>query len=213
MAETTTPIHATDIIAQPGTIWQHLRPAWAESFGGHALAIAGGIALITIGAYISVPNPMGVPTTLQTLAVMLVAMCLGSRLGIAAVASYLTLGIAGAPVFSPSTLHISLTAGFLGGFLVAAFVTGSLAERGWDRSLWRSMIAMLAGGLTVLVCGWAYLAVGGAAFGLALNDDSAAISVSSALGLFVAPFILIEIIKSIVGGVLLPAARKVIRSS
>ena len=46
------------------------------------------------------------------------------------------------------------TAGYLAGFVVAAFITGWLAERGWDRSVPRLFVAMALGHI-VDSRGWA----------------------------------------------------------
>ena len=43
------------------------------------------------------------------------------------------------------------TGGYIMGFVLAAAVVGYLAERGWDRSVWRTALAMLAGGLWLLL--------------------------------------------------------------
>ena len=63
-----------------------------------------------------------------------------SRLGMASQVLYLALGIAGLPVFAASPLLpqgaarlLGPTGGYLMSYPLAAFVTGSLAERGFDR--------------------------------------------------------------------------------
>src|SRR5881275_3180142 len=58
--------------------------------------------LVAICAHISVPLPFTpVPLTLQNLAVLLVGLALGPRLGAAALFLYLLEGAAGLPVFNP----------------------------------------------------------------------------------------------------------------
>lgn len=89
------------------------------------------IAASTIwGGY---PLGGGVPITLQTFAVLLAGAVLGAYRGAAAVLVYLILGTAGAPIFSGHKagpgVWTGATAGFLAAFVVAAFVTGWLAER------------------------------------------------------------------------------------
>ena len=81
-----------------------------------------------------------VPIVLTPFAVMLVGAALGSRLGFVTQVLYLAAGAAGLPVFAPSLVLppgaarlIGPTGGYLLAYPVAAFVTGWLAERGWDR--------------------------------------------------------------------------------
>ena len=61
--------------------------------------VLGGSFLIAIAAQVSVPF-FPVPMTLSTLAVLLVGLTLGSRLGAAAVLAYLAEGAMGLPVFA-----------------------------------------------------------------------------------------------------------------
>jgi biotin transport system substrate-specific component len=97
--------------------------------------VAVGVGVLTASAWISVPF-YPVPLTMQTLAVLLVGGLLGSRLGPATVATYLAVGIAGAPVFHNATggpgVLLGPTGGYLVGFLPAAFLMG------WAASLARS---------------------------------------------------------------------------
>jgi biotin transport system substrate-specific component len=125
-----------------------------------ALAI-GGALLLTISAKIEVPF-LPVPMTLQTLAVLVLGAAYGARLAAAAVAVYLLEGLAGLPVFAGAiagpAYFVGHTGGYLVGFLVAAYVVGLFAERGWDRSPGRLLIAMTAGHLLVFAFGYAWLA-------------------------------------------------------
>jgi len=102
------------------------------------LAVLGGSALIALGAQISVPM-LPVPMTLQTLAVVLVGLTAGSRLGAAAVVAYLVEGAMGLPVFAGgvggAAFLIGPTAGFLWGFVALAFAAGWLVESGLARGL------------------------------------------------------------------------------
>jgi len=89
-----------------------------------------GFALLTvIGAKIRVPLPFTpVPGTLQTIPVLLAGILLGARAGASSQILYLSLGMAGIPVFAlagagPAYL-LGPTGGFLPGFVAAAFVTG-----------------------------------------------------------------------------------------
>jgi len=116
--------------------------------------------LIALSAQVTVPLPWTpVPVTLQTFAVLLTGALLGSRLGALAVFAYLLEGAAGLPFFSmgrggAAHLLFSPTAGYLLAYPVAAFVTGWLAERGWDRRYLSAAAAMALGSAVVLAGGW-----------------------------------------------------------
>lgn len=116
-----------------------------------ALLVLGGTLLLALSAQVAVPLPFSpVPVTGQTFAVLLVGAALGARLGAATVLLYLAEGAAGLPVFAPGpTVGIARlagpTGGYLAGFVLAAFVVGLLAERGWDRRIPTAIAAMLAG--------------------------------------------------------------------
>ncbi|MCL4675998.1 MAG: biotin transporter BioY [Pararhodobacter sp.] len=103
-----------------------------------AVVMLAGSVLIALGAQISVPM-LPVPMTLQTLAVVLVGLTAGSRLGAGAVLAYLAEGAMGLPVFAGGGAGLAWlagpTAGFLWGFVALAFAVGLLAERGLARGL------------------------------------------------------------------------------
>ncbi len=50
------------------------------------------------------------------------------------------------------------TGGYLAGLVLGAFVTGWLAERGWDRHVWSTVLAMLLGNAVIYLCGLPWLA-------------------------------------------------------
>lgn len=126
---------------------------------------AGFIAASTLWGGVEVAS--GVPFTLQTLTVMLAGAVLGPWRGASAVALYLLLGTAGVPIFANHTTGAtawpSVTAGFLIGFLPAAFVTGWIV-RGLRRRGAMTFAgvfgASVVGGIVVLYpIGWTYLAI------------------------------------------------------
>lgn len=127
--------------------------------------ILAGSALLAVSAQIAiaVPAVSPVPITGQTFAVLLVGALLGSRRGAAAVLAYLVEGLAGLPVFAAGgagAAHLAgPTGGYLLGFLVAAWVVGRLAERGWDRRFPATVAAMSVGTLLLFVPGVAWLSV------------------------------------------------------
>jgi len=103
-----------------------------------------------------------VPITAQTFAVLLAGALLGSKRGALSQLTYLAFGAMGAPIFAgwhggPAVL-VGPTAGYLVGFVAAAFVIGLLAERGWDRRIWSMAIAMLIGNVVIYAFGLSWLA-------------------------------------------------------
>jgi len=132
-------------------------------------------ALIAVGAYISVPIPGSpVPIVLQNLFVLLAGLTLGWRWSAAAVGLYLFVGLLGLPVFSGGSGGIAHflgpTGGYLVGFLVAAPLTGLIANgnrrdplhdngtvRGTRRSLLRDIVAVVAGTAAVYAVGIPWL--------------------------------------------------------
>lgn len=120
--------------------------------------------LTALSAQVVIPLPWTpVPITGQTFAVLLTGALLGSRLGALAMLAYLIEGASGLPFFRSGQggLHYLLfspTAGYLFAYPLAAFLTGWLAERGWDRSYLRAAAAMFLGSAVILLCGWSWLA-------------------------------------------------------
>ena len=76
-------------------------------------------ALIAILAQISIPLPGGVPLTLQTFAVPLAGLVLGSKRGTIATVVYVLLGAVGVPVFSNFTVGLGIVLVLTGGFIVS----------------------------------------------------------------------------------------------
>ena len=90
-----------------------------------------GTILITISAKVKIPF-YPVPMTMQTFVILLIGITLGYKIGLATVALYLFEGIFGLPVFANSpekgigiAYFIGPTMGYLIGFLVAVYLTGS----------------------------------------------------------------------------------------
>ena len=130
---------------------------WRES----ALIVAGCL-LIALAAHLQVLLPFSpVPVTGQTFAVLFLGALYGSRRGPATVVTYLMLGAMGLPVFAGGLAGLARfvgpTAGYLLGFVVAAFVVGSLSERGWDRKPWTSAASMIIGNGIIYALGVAWL--------------------------------------------------------
>ncbi len=129
---------------------------WVKSA---ALVVAFSL-FIALSAQVVIPLPFTpVPITMQTFAVLLTGALLGSRLGALALAAYLVEGALGLPFFRGGNggwlyLAFSPMTGYLLAFLPAAFLTGWLAERGWDRKFLPAAAAIALGSIVVLFGGW-----------------------------------------------------------
>lgn len=125
-----------------------------------AILVVAGTLLIAASAQVQVPI-WPVPITGQTFAIVLIGALYGSRRGAATVLAYLLEGASGLPVFAGGAAGIAHmfgpTGGYLAGFVLAAFIVGLLAERGWDRSVGKTVAAMTIGTCVIFVCGLAWL--------------------------------------------------------
>jgi biotin transport system substrate-specific component len=129
-----------------------------------ALLVLAGTGLVAGAAQISVKLPFTpVPITGQTFAVVLVGASLGALRGTASLMVYLWLGVAGAPIYahhdSGWNVITSASGGYIVGFVLAAALTGFLAERGWDWHFSSSVSAMLTGNVIIYLVGLPWLAV------------------------------------------------------
>jgi biotin transport system substrate-specific component len=123
------------------------------------LLVLGASGVLALASKIAIPLPFTpVPVTMQTLAVLLIGMVLGSKRGALATLVWLGGGVLGLPVLATG----AFTGGYLVGFVLAAFVVGLLAERGWDRRPLTTVAAMTIGSAIILACGalWLGLFVG-----------------------------------------------------
>ena len=101
-----------------------------------------------------------VPITGQTLGVLLAGTALGWRRAAASMALYAVAGVAGVPWFAGhASGYAGASFGYILGFFFAATACGYLAERGADRSVLRSVPAMLVGEILIYAFGCAWLAV------------------------------------------------------
>lgn len=108
--------------------------------------VMGGSLFIALTAQVSVPF-FPVPLTLQTLAILIVGLTFGSRLGAAALLAYLAEGAMGLPVFANGMNGAALvgpTAGFLYGFVGMAWLAGLAVERGLARGVVSTAICGVA---------------------------------------------------------------------
>ena len=155
----------------------------------HRFMLAFVFACLTgLGAYIRIYTPLSpVPFTAQVFFVLLSGAVLGSRWGGASQMIYVILGIVGVPWFAGGASGFEYVAGATGGYLVgfvlAATLIGLMVERN-ARSTAALVPVMMAGVLVIYAVGATWLAV---LMGL---------SAGQAVALGVAPFLLLDVIKS-----------------
>lgn len=163
--------------------------------------ILGGSWLVALLAQIEIPL-QPVPITGQTFAVLLVGALLGSKRGAAAMTAYIAQGALGLPFFaggaSGLTTLTGATAGYLAGFIGAAFAVGWLAERGLERSVRTSILPFFVGTVIIYASGviWLSFMVG---------------SISRAFQLGLLPFLVGDLIKIGLAALVLPVAWKFIK--
>jgi biotin transport system substrate-specific component len=145
------------------TLW-HVESGANRMVRGVVLAIVGTV-LLTVSAKIQVPF-FPVPMTMQTFVVLALGMAYGWRLGAATVLLYLAEGAMGLPVFAGTpekgiglVYMMGGTGGYLVGYVLAAAAIGWLAEKGWDRTMLGTALAMLVGNALIYVPGVLYLGV------------------------------------------------------
>ena len=184
------------------TVADLLRPNEKISAALYDIALIIACSLIVaLSAQLSIGYP--VPITAQTFAVLIIAALLGSRRACLCMFAYILEGAAGLPFFAngkagPAALF-GPTGGYLVGFVVAAFVVGLLAERGWDRRVTTTILAMIIGNIVIY------------AFGLVWLSYLAGLRSALAGGLW--PFIPGDILKIALAAALLPSAWKMLRNS
>ncbi len=160
-------------------------------------------ALTAAAAQISVPLPFTpVPFTFQPMVVLVGSAALGARLGMASQLLYLALGVAGLPVFAASPVLpqgvgrlLGPTGGYLMAYPLAAFVSGWLAQRGFDRR-YVTAVCALASGLAVIFTGgvtWLALFV----------SPARGFAAALAAGFF--PFVVADLVKLMVAAGVMPS--------
>jgi biotin transport system substrate-specific component len=170
---------------------------------GDVFLILGANVLMAALAQVSIHLPFTpVPITGQTFGVLFTGMALGSRRGAIAMALYLLEGACGMPIFADGTFgflkFVGPTAGYLWSYPLAAALTGYLAERGWDRKPLGAAAAMALGSLFILTAGTLFLSV-------------LVGSITRAFLLGAAPFLIGELVKTMVATILLPSGWAIVR--
>jgi len=183
------------------TIADVLRPCekWRAAFYDIILII-GGSLVIALSAQVKILLPFSrVPITGQTFAVLMIAALFGARRGSFAVLAYIIEGVVGLPVFAMGSGFAVLrgfTGGYLVGFLAAAYIVGLLAERGWDRRVETTVLAMVLGNVVIY------------AFGLLWLSFLPGVNNVLLEGLY--PFIVGDLLKIALAAVVLPSGWKLL---
>lgn len=148
-------------------------------------------AIIAVLAQISIPMPYGVPMTLQTFAIPLAGIVLGTRKGTLSTLAYVLLGAFGVPVFAGFRGGLGIVFGPTGGFILSFPLMALAAGIGAERNN-KSMLAcgLISGTVLNYICGMLM-------FSLVTSR-----SLSTAFVACVLPFIPTSIIKMILVGIL-----------
>ncbi len=158
-------------------------------------------ALTAVMAQISIPLPGGVPLTLQTLAMMLSGIVLGSKRGAISALVYVLLAMTGAPVLAGLSGGVSTVFGVTGGFILSfpllAFLSGILSEKGTRSPLY--WIGIAAGVI-------ANYAIGTLWFCVTSGTD-----IMYALSICVLPFIPTDLLKLVLSGLIGDTVRKILK--
>jgi biotin transport system substrate-specific component len=130
------------------------------------LGIPGFALLTAAGAHVNVPLPPdGVPMTLQTLFVVLAALCLGPRAGSLSMLLYIAAGAVGVPLFAEGEVGLAVilgqTGGYIVGFVACQPVVGAIVKRpdGLPRGWLAIVVAVLSAHAVVFAFGVPWLAI------------------------------------------------------
>ena len=186
-----------------GNLVSTLSPGFSSTAFGKVAIVLAGTLLLAVSAKVQVPF-WPVPMTMQTFVVLVIAMACGSFIGGSIVLTYLIEGALGLPVFAGAPGQVSgigylvgPTGGYLVGMLVASIAVGQLSVRGWDRSVYRTLAAMIIGTFVIFTFGYVWLSTWVGAY--------------KAWSLGVMPFILSEGLKITLAALTLPAGWSLLR--
>lgn len=148
------------------------------------------VGLMAVCSWISIPT--AIPFTMQTFAVFLAVTILGGKRGTLAIVVYLLLGMVGVPVFAGFSAGPGVLFGTTGGYLIGFIFSGLLMwlmERMAGRKLWVQALSMLFGMVT-------YYIVGTVWFMVVYGNTSGPVSLLTALGWCVFPFVIPDLVKA-----------------
>ena len=145
--------------------------------------------MIAVCSWISVP--LTVPITLQTFGVFAALGVLGGKKGTIAVIVYVLLGAVGLPVFAGFKLGIGTLLGTTGGYIIGFVLSGIVYWAITDKFGTKLAVTVIAMALGLMVC----YAFGTAWFMIVYTRSKGAVTLWSALGWCVFPFIIPDAIK------------------
>jgi biotin transporter BioY len=152
-----------------------------------------------------------VPITGQTFAVLLSGALLGAKRGALTQIFYLLGGLAGIPWFARGggiAYLTSPTFGYIIGFILAAFFVGFLCERGFDKKIETTILAMLFGNIIIYIPGLLWLAKFACP---EANLFCFGVGFKKVLAVGFYPFIVGDLIKLFFAGLILPSGWKIIK--
>ena len=125
-----------------------------------------GIFMLALFSKIKIPIwPSPVPINLATLSVLTIGLTYGPKLGLTTVFGYLMLGTLGFDIFANSSAKVNgmeymlgSTGGYLFGYLLATIALGFLARAGWDRNVFKIVLALIIGNALIYIPGIFWLA-------------------------------------------------------
>ena len=168
------------------------------------LLVAAGAGLVALAAQIEIPLSVHAGADLgPDLRGAARRRVVGPLLGASSLLLYFFVGLLGAPVYSGGdsgwTIVKGATGGYLVGFIVAAALTGWLAQRQWDRRFNSAVAAMLTGSVVIYLFGLPWLA------------HVADLDLEGTLEAGLYPFVVGDLLKLYLAGALLPAAWKLVQ--
>jgi biotin transport system substrate-specific component len=192
------------------TVADILRPCEKKWAGFYDLALViGGSLLVGLSAQFAVRLPFSpVPVTAQTFAVLMIGALFGSQRGGVTILLYVIEGAAGLPVFAMgqggAAVLLGPRGGYLVGFIAAAYAVGLLAERGWDRRIGSTILAMVFGEALMYVFALSWLFCLRLVFRVPIGAGSIL-----AIGLY--PFIVGDLLKIVLAAIVLPSGWKLLK--
>lgn len=166
--------------------------------------VIGGSLLVALASQIRIPLGFTpVPVNGLTFAALIVGAGLGARRAAASMGLWVALGLVGLPFFQGGntgwTYATGATGGYIVGSLLAAVLVGAFAERGGDRRIVSSVVAMV---ITNAVLIWGI----GTLWLAHVMDVPVFGGAGSAFALGLQPFIVGDLFKVVVAGLALPGA-------
>ncbi len=173
-----------------------------------AIMVLAGSLFIAVAAQVNVPM-YPVPVTLQTLAILIVGLSFGSRLGAITLLAYLAEGAMGLPVFAKGMNGVAFfgpTAGFLVGFVAMAYLAGLMSDRGI-----KNIVGLSIG--TIVIS--ALLYIPGVAWAMWLGEVAGldaskwgADSFASIWKWYMSPFLIGDAVKAVIAALVVTGAWK-----